>query len=343
MRNKSFAFIIILAAFFLAISQALFSHKFVLFDPTIPLNIQKIMSVDVLPKLFATRNTFVLHTKSGIIPQAEATSYTNDAKAYIAVDLLSGDVLLSKNSREELPIASLTKIMTAIVALDLSGPQNTYDITPAAANQIPTKIGVVPGQRMTLKELLNALLLTSANDAATAIQDGVDAEYGAPIFIDAMNRKAEFLGLKSTSFTNPQGFDSRNNYSSVEDLAILSAYAMQHYPLIQEIVRKDYEFLPEDSRHKQFDLINWNGLIGVYPDTIGMKIGNTGRAKKTTLVVSEREGRKILVAVLGAPDLYSRDLWAAELLDESYEQLLGLPKIDITKEMLQEKYDSWYD
>ena len=184
--------------------------------------------------------------------------------------------------------------------------------------------------------------MTSANDAAKVIQEGVDTQLGQPIFIKAMNEKAKFLGLTDSSFANPQGFDDPNNYSTVKDLSILSEYALKNYPLISEIVKKDYVFLPANSIHKQFDLYNWNGLIGVYPETIGMKIGNTDDAGKTTIVVSNRSGKKILAILLGAPDNVSRDLGAAQLLDNGYATTLNLPRINITRRQLQEKYNTWH-
>jgi len=300
----------------------------------------KVMEESVEPKLIAVRNEFVIK-KSGGFALVSQASEINEVSALLSLDLDSGEVLFERNMQKKLPIASLTKIMTSIVSLDLSDQNELFTVTRRAAAQVPTKIGVVPDQKMQLHELLSALMMTSANDAATVIQDGIDAKYGEEIFINSMNRKAEFLGLKSTSFANPQGFDDVNNYSTLHDLAILSHYALKNYPLLSNIVRKDYQFLPEDSNHKQFDLNNWNGLMGIYPNTIGMKIGSTGDAGKTTIVISERNNKRILAAVLGAEDLFERDLMAAKMLDIGYKKTLNLEKVDITKKQLQKKYASW--
>lgn len=88
-------------------------------------------------------------------------------------------------------------------------------------------------------------------------------------------------------------------------------------------------------------LYNWNGLVGVYPHIIGVKIGNTGKAGKTTIVLSERENKKLLVVALGAPGIIERDLWASQLLDAGYHDILGLPAIDITEYDLRQKYATW--
>ncbi len=307
-----------------------------------PLTKHKDVFYDVVtPKLEKKENTYHLHKQDSIIPVANASEEFDTASAYAAVDFQSGEVLASKNIDAELPIASLTKVMTAIVALDLADLHEHFEVSDHAASMIPTKIGVKAGQSLTLDELLQAAMLTSANDAVQVIKEGIDKKYGERIFVRAMNEKAQALGLKHSSFANPQGFDNPDNYSSVEDLAILTHYALTNYPRLHEIVKLDYVLLPEDSFHKQFDLYNWNGLIGVYPNTIGMKIGNTEDAGKTTIVVSEREGKKMIAVVLGAPGIYERDLWAADLLDLAYKRSLGIAAVGVTKEQLQEKYQTW--
>lgn len=296
----------------------------------------------VLPKLEQKANTYKLKKPIGSpVGLAYASESFDNASSYAVVDFTTGDVIKEKNIDKRLPIASLTKIMTAIVTLDLASPDELFSITEKAAGEEPTKIGVVPGEKMSVSELMNAMLLTSANDAAEALRDGVDAKYKSNIFIRAMNEKAKIIGLKNTNFTNPQGFDSPNHYSTTQDLAILSHYAFSNYPELSEIVRKEYEFLPKSQNHKQFDLYNWNGLIGVYPGALGIKIGNTDAAGKTTIVLSRRSGKMLLAVVLGASDIVERDLWAAQLLDAGFIKTLNLLPADITREKLLQKYKTW--
>lgn len=333
--TKTILWGLIAAVVMMILSQTIFK-KPVAIPPKID-----ILKTKVIPLLNKTPNTFSLKQEFTIIPQSQASSSYEQASGYGVVDLETGDVIAQKELSQKLPIASLTKIMTAVVALDLVKPDELIPISMRASRQIPTKIGVVPGEKMTGEELLHAMLLTSANDAAQAIKDGVDEKYHDAIFIAAMNEKATYLGLKNTHFANPQGFDSSDNYSTVEDLALLSHYALTNYPIIKEIVQKDYYLLPPNKYHKQFDLYNWNGLIGVYPNARGMKIGNTDDAGKTTIVVSARGGKEILVVLLGAPGILERDLWASQLLDLGYEQLLNLPPVNVTEEQLRTKYASW--
>lgn len=295
----------------------------------------------IKPKLQEKVNEFNVKKPTSLIPPVQAATHADEAHAYAVVNLDTGEVIADKNMDQKLPIASITKTMTAIVAMDLANPDDVITITQNAADQIPTKIGVVPGQKMTLNELLHASMMTSANDATEAIKDGIDAMYGDKVFIRAMNEKAKMLGMKNTSFTNAMGFDNPDNYSTAEDLAILTHYALTKYPLVAEIVKKDYVLLAESQDHKRFDLFNWNGLLGVYPNAYGLKIGNTDEAKITTIVTAKRSGKNLAVIVLGAPDIIARDMWAAELLDIGFERIAGLKPIAVTEEQLKDKYATW--
>lgn len=306
-----------------------------------PLPVKADVFDTIRPKLEKKTTTIQLKKRTSFIPSANAAGPYETATSYAVVDLDTGDILTEKASDTQLPVASLTKIMTAVVALDLASPDELITITKSASRQIPTKVGIVPGEQMSVTELLNAMLLTSANDAAEALREGIDQKYGDEVFIRAMNEKAQLLELTNSHFSNPQGFDSRQNYSSAHDLAVLSQYAYANYPLIAQIIKKDYEFLPATGTHKQFDLYNWNGLIDVYPDVIGFKIGNTDAAGKTTVVLSQRAGKKILAVVLGAPGILERDMYAAQLLDIGFEKTLGLTAVNITEEQLREKYGTW--
>ncbi len=296
---------------------------------------------EISPKLDRAQNTYALQKEKSFIPSADAATDYDSAAAYAVIDFDSGKVIASKDLDKRLPIASLTKVMSAVVALDLARLSDSFSVSAHAAKTIPTKIAVEPGEHYTLEELLEAGLLTSANDAMQVMREGIDQKYGHTIFVRAMNEKALLLGLKNSSFANPQGFDSVDNYSSVEDLAILTHYALVNYPAIATIAKKDASELPENDQHKRSVLYNWNGLIDVYPDTIGMKIGNTDAAGMTSIVISERAGKKIMAVVLGAPGILKRDLWAAQLLDVGYKETLGLANVDVTESELRSKYATW--
>lgn len=295
----------------------------------------------LLPKLQEKKNTFKIRKENSfLIKPVSAGGEFEQAHAFGVVDLNTGDVLLEKDLSQKEYIASITKVMSAVVALDLASPDELFTISEYAASIPPTKIGVVAGERMKVSELIDATILTSANDAVEVLKEGIDQKYGEGTFIKAMNAKARIIGLKNTEFENPQGFDGRNHHSSVEDLSILAHFALENYPQLKESAGKEYQFLAADQNHKQFDLYNWNGLLGVYPGAKGIKIGNTGQAGYTTLVTSDREGKRLAVVVLGAPGVLERDLWASQLLDLGFEKL-GIKSVNITEEDLKEKYSTW--
>lgn len=295
---------------------------------------------EVSQKLESKQNTFTLYHEAQLVSSRYDTPQF-DAEAYAVVDLDTGEIITEHNAYEALPIASLTKIMTAVVALDLAESTDIFTVSEHSAEIIPTEIGVQPGEKMSRDELLSGLLLVSANDAAEVLKEGIDAKYNEPVFMKAMNEKARFLGLSNTSFANPQGFDDPENYSTVADLAILTHYALNNYPLIEELAKKQTGSLAENENHSAYNFYNWNGLLGVYPDAYGLKIGNTGDAGKTTIVTAKRSDKTLAAIVLGAPDVVKRDLWAAALLDLGYEKTLNLEPVEIKAEQLYSKYSTW--
>lgn len=295
---------------------------------------------EIKPKLRKDTESFSLSKETSLISEARAGAEYASVAAYGVIDLNSGKVLNEKNISEKLPIASLTKIMTAVVALDLASLEEVFTVSRNAASQIPTKVMLKEGEEMSLEHLLKALLISSANDSAEVIKEGIDFKYKGEVFIQSMNEKAKLLGLKNSNFVNPQGFDNPSHYSSVEDLSLLTFYALKNYPFIAQIVKLELEDLSQ-VKDERFRLRNWNGLLGVYPGTFGFKTGNTNKAGHTAIVVSEREGNMLLAVVLGAPGVLERDLWAAQLLDLGFEKGFGLKPMNITEESLRQKYDSW--
>ncbi len=295
----------------------------------------------ITPKLEETKNQFNLKHDRSLIKSAYAASDYGPSNGFISVDLDDGTILLEKNPDQRFPIASLTKVMTAIVALDLASPNDQMTVSRQATLIEPSKLNLRTGEKYSLEQLLNGLLITSANDCAEVIKGNIDQIYGEEVFVKAMNEKAKIIGLKNTHFTNPQGFDDQDHFSSASDLATLSAYALNNYPLIAQIVSKQSEDMsPPTGFDKRLYLNNWNGLLGLYPGTYGVKIGNTQDAGKTTIVASKRGSKNVLAVFLGAQDLYGRDLGAATLLDDSFSKF-GLTPVSITRAQLKEKYQGW--
>ena len=230
-------------------------------------------------------------------------------RAAIVVDLTAGQILYQQAQATRYPVASLTKMMTAMVAADLA-PMDTVITVPDAATQVePNHMGISTGEKLTLRELLDGMLLDSGNDAAEAIAMGI-VDRGH--FIDFMNQKAAALHLRTTHFTNPSGLDDADHYSSAYDLAVVGATLLTDYPDLRAIVGSKQVSIYATAQHKAFNPINIDRLLSTYPGAIGIKPGYTGAAGYCLAAAATRNGRTILVVVLGSTQHFTD---AATLLD----------------------------
>ncbi len=266
-----------------------------------------------------------------------------NVKAAMSINMETGEVYYSNNSDKRLPIASITKIMSSMVAMDLASMEEEFTVELPATQVEPTVIGVKAGEKLSTRELIQGGLLTSGNDAMAVLAEEIGIKYGGntQLFVDAMNEKAKFLGLKNTHFSNPQGYDSAEHYSTCEDLAVIAHYALTHYPEISGIVAKKEAYLPANTEHGGFNLPNWNMLINTYPGANGVKIGNTGDAGHTTIASAKREGKQVISIVLGADGILKRDLAASELLNVGF-QAQGIAPFMITEDILRTRIKDWY-
>jgi D-alanyl-D-alanine carboxypeptidase len=266
-----------------------------------------------------------------------------DTKAGISVNYATGDVYYSYNSDKRMPMASTTKIMTAMVALDLASLDERFTVEEAATKVEPTVVGLRVGEKMSTQELIRAGLLTSGNDAMAVLANGIGKKYGGDesLFIAAMNEKAKILGLTNTHFTNPQGYDDPQHYTTAEELVKLSRYALANYSEIANTVKLKDNFLKANDYHHSINLPNWNMLIDTYPGADGIKIGNTGEAGHTTVASATRSGQRVLSVVLGADGILDRDLAAAELLNVGFQHL-GIASYPMTEDLLRVRIKDWY-
>jgi len=240
-------------------------------------------------------------------PSAEVPAIKG--RAAIVVDLTAGQILYQQAQTTRYPDASLTKMVTAMVAVDLA-PLDTVISVPDAATQVePNHMGISTGERLTLRELLEGMLLDSGNDAAEAIAMGI---VDRSTFIGFMNQKAAQLHLRQTSFTNPSGLDDTDHYSSAYDLAVVGATLLADYPDLRTIVGSKEVSIYATPQHKAFDPINIDRLLWTYPGAIGIKPGYTGAAGYCLAAAATRNGRTILVVVLGSTQHFTD---AATLLD----------------------------
>jgi D-alanyl-D-alanine carboxypeptidase len=218
-------------------------------------------------------------------------------RAAIVVDLTAGQILYQQDQGTRYAEASLTKMLTAMVAADLTPLDSTITVPEAATQVEPNHMGISTGEKLTVRELLAGMLLDSGNDAAEAIAMGI---VDRPKFIDFMNQKAAALRLRATHFTNPSGLDAADHYSSAYDLAVVGATLLADYPDIRAIVGSKQISIYSTPQHKAFNPINIDRLLSTYPGAIGIKPGFTGAAGYCLASAATRNGRTILVVVLGS-------------------------------------------
>jgi serine-type D-Ala-D-Ala carboxypeptidase (penicillin-binding protein 5/6) len=227
------------------------------------------------------------------------------AKEGILVDAATGQVLWARGANRTHPIASITKVMTALVILQ-AGTLNRKVRVPKAVTNYVAKygaeaIGLVPGQTFTTDELLHAMLIASAADAAYTLANAYGP--GLPAFIAKMNAEAARLGLTRTHFTSPDGLPyptENSTYSTPADLIRLGEVAMG-YPDFRSIVRMLSDNLPKNGGHKAYSFATSDELLGRYGGVIGIKSGFTDGAGHTLLFEAVRGGRVLIGDVLGSP------------------------------------------
>lgn len=240
------------------------------------------------------------------------------AKSALFFDSKTGTILYAKNPHLKLPIASLAKVMTAVIALEHHNLDVEFTISESAANMEPDKMLLLPGERLSLKELLYGVFLISANDAAEALaQETVGSR---DEFIKLMNLKAAQLGMLDTHFVNPTGLDedSESSYSTSYDLGLLTRYAIKYFPSLVEISSTPHIVLPQTSSHQDYDMYSGINLLTTFPGVAGLKTGYTPQAGLTLISLYKKGDREIMGVILGSEN--RRDE-AKELLDYSIKKL----------------------
>ncbi len=243
------------------------------------------------------------------------------AKAAFFVNTNSGQVLYEKNPHEKLPVASLVKIMTVVLAMEYHSLEDKLTVSKKAADMEPDKMFLIPEEKLTVKELLYGIFMISANDAAEVLAES--STFSHEEFIRLMNDKALLLGMVNTKFVNPTGLDedNGNSYSSAYDLAILARYAIKKYPEFVEISKTPYQFIPETGEHQSYEMYSGINLLTSYPEVVGFKTGFTPEAGLTLITLARKNGHEVIGVLLGSEN--RRDE-ARNLLDYSFNKLGSL-------------------
>ena len=226
-----------------------------------------------------------------ITPRANALE--TSAKSAVLINASTGSVLYSKNSDIRLPMASTTKIMTALLLAEQNTPDKEVKITYEMVAVEGSSMGLKVGDTVTYKDLLYGLMLPSGNDAANAV--AISLAGSLPKFAVLMNDKAAELGLKNTNFVTPSGLDSNNHFTSAYDLAILANHALKNEDFKKAASTKSIT-LTYTNPERKVTLTNHNKLLNLYEGTIGVKTGFTSSAGRC-LVSAATKGNVTLVAV----------------------------------------------
>lgn len=224
------------------------------------------------------------------------------ASSAVLVETESGRVLYEKDADKRRPMASTTKIMTALVALENHDLDAPIKIPKEAVGIEGSSLYLVEGEVLTLRELLYALMLRSANDAAAAIAITVGGSVSD--FADMMNEKAEEMGLTDTHFDNPHGLDSEEHYTTARELALITAEALKN-EVFREIVSTYKKLLPLDGVPDRRLVVNHNRLLRTYDGCIGVKTGFTKKDGRCLVSAAERDGVRLIAVTLNAPNDWS--------------------------------------
>jgi D-alanyl-D-alanine carboxypeptidase (penicillin-binding protein 5/6) len=244
-------------------------------------------------------------------------AFKQPPRSGLLFDLDTGEVLWRRQPDRVLPIASLTKMMTALLVVEREPPAAKVRVTKEALAYKGSAVGVLPkGKRIKLETMLNGLLLPSGNDAAIALAQRVSGTVAA--FVERMNERAGDLGLACTRFSSPDGFEDAGNHSCAIDLAEM-ARAVLDRPRLARIVARRRAVLPFPIKGGRIYLFNNNPLLRTgYPGTIGVKTGYTDAAGRCLVAAARRNGRRLGVVLLHSPDPGKQ---ATQLLNRGFAAL----------------------
>lgn len=276
--------------------------------------------IEALPRRATVLGAAVLLLAALALPLAAVgepayEELSTSAKACIVLEADSGRVLGGQEIHRRLPMASTTKIMTALLALEQPGLEETFTVDPRAVGTEGSSMGLREGDQVDLLSLCYGMLLPSGNDAANATAYRLGGSLEG--FAQLMNQRAQDLGLWDTQYKNPSGLDAEGHYSSAYDLAKLCAVALEE-PNFREICGLSRAQVRFGNPPKAHWLENYNKLLTRYPGCIGVKTGFTEAAYRCLVSAAERDGCTLICVTLNCPDDWDTH---AALYDHYFSQL----------------------
>lgn len=250
-------------------------------------------------RFFAFILSLCLFVSHGTLVFAAEDDLAVSAEAAVLMEVSTGEIVYARNRDERLPMASTTKIMTALVAIENSALSTPVTVNTGAVGVEGSSVYLVPGEVLTMEDLLYSLMLESANDAAAAIAYAIGGSIEG--FAEMMNGKAISLGLSDTHYTNPHGLDDPAHYTTAADLARLTAYAL-HNPDFARIVSTYRHTIPMQDGDGVRVLVNHNRLLKQCADIVGVKTGFTRKSGRCLVSAAKQNGVELVAVTLNAPN-----------------------------------------
>lgn len=274
------------------------------------------------PRAISTASTTNVATTSAPVVAKLPKAPPLSTVAYVLMDVETGRVLMAQREHDRRAPASLTKIVTGIVALKSGDLDSVARVSARAAAQPSQRLGLTTGERVPLSSLLCAALMMSGNDAASAVAEHVGGSEAA--FARMMNKFVVQVGAHDSNFVNPHGLDAPSHYSTAYDLALLSRYALG-IPEFVRIVSSDRMEIVRDGRKS--DVANINSFLWRFKGALGIKTGYTSKAGYSVSVAAQQGSQALVAVLLGCPSSESRWDDAIRLMEygfENYETLMAL-------------------
>lgn len=238
----------------------------------------------------------------------------DSAECACVINALTGDVVFSKNMNKRHAMASTTKIMTAIIALENCGMDEVITVSANAAAQEGSAAYISENNQIYMKDMLYGLMLNSGNDAAMAIAEHVAGD--AEKFADLMNEKALEMGLRDTHFVNPSGLDDPEHFTTAGELALIARYALSNQDFREIVSTQTYQAQPINSEEKLY-FSNHNKMLSLYDGAVGVKTGFTKATGRCLVSAAERDGMEFIAVTLGDSNDWNDHM---EMLDYAFSE-----------------------
>jgi len=242
----------------------------------------------------------LLNINSYMVEASTKENFVINAKNAIAIDGRTSEVLYEKNAYEIVPMASTTKILTALITIERMNLQEKFIVSKNASSVRGSKVGYKAGEEISIRELLYGLMYKSGNDAAITLAEGMGGSIEG--FAEIMNDYGMSLGLLDSHFQSPHGLDMVDHYSSAYDLAILTKKGMEYDEFRQVVGTKA---ITKEKYNFTRDYNNINKILWLIPGANGVKTGYTGQAGKCLVSSIDYNGRDVIIVVLNCPDRWN--------------------------------------